>query len=71
MDQISISNKDKQFAERALQFNKHLSYLCGKSVNVNNKKLTICGLKEGRLLLTNNTSTFKVPIPDVVEIYNQ
>jgi hypothetical protein len=71
MDQISISNKDKQFAEQALQFNKHLSYLCGKSVNVNNKKLTICGLKEGRLLLTNNTSTFKVPIPDVVEIYNQ
>ena len=35
---------------------------------VDDKKLTVCGLKEGRLLLTDNKTTFKVPIPDVVDM---
>ena len=68
MDKICISPKDKQFAKHALQLNKHLSYLYNKSFYVNDKKLTVCGLKEGRMLLTDNETTFKVPIPDVVDM---
>lgn len=69
MDKIYISLKDKRVAKRALQLNKHLSYLYEKLIYVDDKKLTVHGLREGRLLLTDNEITFKVPIPDVVKMY--